>query len=603
MYIPDDKITAIRNTADIVDIISEVVQLKKAGKNYLGLCPFHSEKTPSFTVSPDKQIFHCFGCNEGGNVFTFLMKHQGLTFPESARMLARRYNIDIPREHSGAAHKKEVSEKETLREINRQAAGFFQSSLADGRQGQKARDYLVSRGIDENIIKTFKLGYAPAGWDNLLRFFNSRGIAPSLAERAGLLAARQSGGYYDRFRDRIIFPITDTSGEVIGFGGRVMDEGQPKYLNSPETPLYNKRRSLYGLEHSRAHCRSAGTVYITEGYMDFLALYRCDIKNVVATLGTALTVEQIRLLKGQADRAIFLFDSDAAGIKAARRGVELFNREKGMDLFILTLPEGHDPDSYLREYGPEQFQQITATALGAVDFLIESAVQQHGLSVEGKLRVVAELQDSLAAVEDSVARALYIKTLAERIGIEERAVWERINQNATRAGTRAAPGTSPGASRRNSEQADPAVVNPAGSGKYTLESRVVAMMLHVPEMLPDIEGRAILKYFENQPLRRIGELILEHRHWIGNQAVDVTSLAEDDEQRRIITGLMVESEATKWNQDGCRKLLDQFQNSFNRGQDDLSRRIKAAEQQKDHDLLDHLLKEKQLQAKTRINIS
>jgi len=593
LYIPDDKITAIRNAADIVAVISEVVQLKKAGKNYLGLCPFHSEKTPSFTVSPDKQIFHCFGCNEGGNVFTFLMKHQGLSFPEAARMLARRYNIDLPRPQNGAAYKQAASEKEQLRRINREAAGFFHDCLQKGPGGQKAREYLAAREISEEIIDTFQLGYAPAGWDNLLRFFQGRQISPALAERAGLVAARKSGGYYDRFRDRIVFPIIDTSGEVVGFGGRVMDDGQPKYLNSPETPVYNKRRSLYGLAQSRPYCRQAGTVYITEGYMDFLALYRCGIRNAVATLGTALTVEQIRLLKGQADRAIFLFDSDAAGIKAARRGVALFNQEKGMDLFILTLPQGHDPDSYLREYGVDRFREMAVTARGALDFLIESAVQEHGLNLEGKLRVVADLQEPLAAVEDSVARALYIQTLAERIGIEEAAVRERISKVSGRAAADPVGGPAEGV------DGDPA----ASRKKYPLESRLVAMMLHVPEMLAEVEERNILNDFKNPVLQKIGGLILAHKNWIGNAAVDVTSLAEDDEQRRMIASLMVEDEAASWNMDGCRKLLGQFLRSRGRGQDALSRKIKAAEEQQDDALLDQLLKEKQQQAKSRININ
>ncbi len=358
LHIPDDKISEIKNSADIVDIVSEAVLLKKAGRNYLGLCPFHSEKTPSFTVSPEKQMFHCFGCGVGGNVFTFLMKHQGVSFPEAVKTLARRYGIDLPSPRMSPAQKKVASERETLLSISDQAAQFFYSQLQSPR-GEHARQYLEKRGLSGKINETFKIGYAPAGWDHLLNHFKKQSVPLKMVEKAGLLA--QKNDYYDRFRDRIIFPITDISDRIVGFGGRVLDDSLPKYLNSPETPLYNKRKILYGLGTVKQDCRQAEMVYITEGYMDFLALYRHGIKNVVATLGTSLTVDQVRLLRGYVNKAVLVFDSDEAGIKAAQRAVEVFNREKGIDPYILTLPTGHDPDTYLRDYGGDAFLDLAGS--------------------------------------------------------------------------------------------------------------------------------------------------------------------------------------------------------------------------------------------------
>ncbi len=603
MYIPDDKIAAIRDTADIVDIVSEVVRLKKAGKNYLGLCPFHSEKTPSFTVNREKQIFHCFGCHEGGNVFSFLMKYQGISFPEAARMLARRYNIEIPSAEASPAQKKAASEKEKLREVNRQAAEFFHACLKDGRLGKKALAYLENRGITSDICDTFQLGFAPAGWDNLIEFFRKKKVPLTLVEKAGLIAAKQGGGYYDRFRDRVIFPIQALSGEVIGFGGRVMDDTLPKYLNSPETPIYNKRRTLFGLNRTKQNCRSARFVYLTEGYMDFLALYRCGIKNTVATLGTSLTAEQVRLLKGQVDRVILLYDSDAAGIKAAQRAVAIFNQEKGLEPYILTLPEGHDPDSYLRDHGVEKFQKIAETAQNAVRFLIESAINQHGLSVEGKLRVVADMQDHLAMIEDSVARDLYVKTLAERLGIDERAVRERVNKAL--------------AGQRKSEQRTGRAASADGDGRRPdagktsnasrehdrLERQIVAMMLHVPDLLGEIETHGVLDFFENPALKTLGNNILANRKLLLNPENDLTVLAEDEEQRNVITSILLGSEFSEPDISGCRKLLAQFLKRRYRQQDELSKKIKTAEENKDDDLLEQLLKEKQKQIQARENIN
>ena len=591
-FIPEDKIADIRNTADIVDIISEVVILKKSGRNYLGLCPFHQEKTPSFTVSPDKQIFHCFGCNEGGNVFSFLMKHQGMTFPEAVRTLARRYGISLPREERSPEQKKAESERQRLLTVNALAAEYFHHCLVNGNGGTPARAYFARRGIESDIIEKFKLGYAPTGWDNLLNYLQTKSISPRVAEQAGLIVRKQAGGYYDRFRNRIMFPITDVAGRVIAFGGRVLDDALPKYLNSPETPLYNKGRTLYGLESARQKCRETETVYITEGYMDFLAVYRHGIRNVVATLGTSMTVEHVRLLKGYVTKAVMVFDSDEAGLKAARRGIELFNTEKGIKAFILSLPEGHDPDSYLMQNGAEQFLNLAANARETMLFLIDEAVKKYGLSVDGKLRVVSEMETVVAAVEDELARSLYVKELAERVQIDERAVLDRVNKAAAdiKSGS-SGPGQAVHENRPGGNMAD------FGSGKYRLERQLIEMMLHAPFILSEIERADIIKNFDNESLAAIGRMVLKHRRELLKKGVDISALAENEEQKRIITSLLVGDELSpcEWNEMDCRKLVQQFMARCRFGEDDLNARIKAAENSRDDKLLEKLLETKRNQ--------
>ncbi|MEW6077081.1 MAG: DNA primase [Thermodesulfobacteriota bacterium] len=605
-YIPEDKIAEIRNTADIVDVVSEAVILKKAGKNYLGLCPFHQEKTPSFTVSPDKQMFHCFGCHEGGNVFTFLMKHQGVSFPEAVRMLARRYGIALPREEMSPQQERADSERQRMLSVNALAAEFFQACLAGEEKGKSARAYLAKRGLTREAVEMFRLGYAPAGWDNLMNHLERKHISPRVAEQAGLVVKKQSGGYYDRFRDRIMFPITDVAGRIIAFGGRVMDDSLPKYLNSPETALYNKRRVLYGLESARRKCRETGVVYITEGYMDFLAVYRHGIENVVATLGTAMTVEHVRLLKGYVTKAVMVFDSDEAGIKAARRGIDLFTEEKSIKPFILSLPEGHDPDSYLMKHGADSFLRLAADAQEAMLYVINEAVRKHGLSVDGKLRVISEMEPVLAGIDDDLARSLYVKELAERIGIEERALLDRINKAAV--ALKAAPaGGDAGQPVGDDGPPPPNTRQDFGSRRYRLERQVVGMMLHAPFLLPEIEQMDILNFFENVTLAALGKIILRQRHDIEQGGVDITALVENEEQRREVTSLLVGDELGfgEWKEDDCRKLLQQFMSICRRQDGGLNARIKSVADNQDDQLLEKLLqvKRKQLQLiKDRIQI-
>ena len=297
--IPEDTIGRIKNMANIVDLVAESVVLKKAGRNYIGLCPFHVEKTPSFTVNLEKQIFYCFGCHTGGNVFSFLMQHDGLSFPEAVRTLANKYGIEIPQDRLTPAQQEQISEKEKIYRINEMALAYYQRMLNEPQHGHQAMAYLLARGMTRKIIDGYRLGYAPNRWDGLLNYLQSRKVPLPLLAKSGLVIARKDrSGYYDRFRQRVIFPILNQSLQVLGFGGRVMGDELPKYLNSPETPVYHKSRSLYGIDKAKQKARASGKIYLVEGYFDVLALHLYGVENSVATLGTALTAEHVQLLKG-----------------------------------------------------------------------------------------------------------------------------------------------------------------------------------------------------------------------------------------------------------------------------------------------------------------
>jgi DNA primase len=584
--IPEDTINQIKNTANIVEIVSDSVVLEKSGRNYKGLCPFHAEKTPSFTVSAEKQIFYCFGCHTGGNVFSFVMQHEGLSFPETVRALGLKYGIEVPDNRLSPEQKHRLSEKEKLFRVNELAMYFFQKSLRDPEIGQQAKAYLVGRGMTRKIIQGHNLGYSPHRWDGLLRHLGKKKVPAQLIAKTGLIVPRKnSSGYYDRFRDRIMFPIFDQNQKVIGFGGRVMGEGMPKYLNSPETPLYNKRRSLYGIQKAKPEIRKTGIVYLVEGYFDALALHLYGINNAVATLGTALTPEHVQLLKGligPSGKAILVYDSDQAGIKAAQRSIAIF--EQGyLDARILVLPDGYDPDDYLKEYGPEDFHTASERALGMIPFLIESAIQRYGTSLEGKVKVVSALQHALAHVQDNIARSLYIKQLAERLDIDETAIMEKV---------RLSPGKGP---MNNNMPTEVRQTTERTAPPDRLEQQIVAMIIRYPVMIPEIVGGNILDDFEDEKLKTIGQMIINQKESDENSVADWVSMIDDSRYRNLLAKLAIKDQ--RWERQGCERLLVQFESRRRRKiKKDLQRQIEAAERDNDVDLLSKLLKQKQLHA-------
>ena len=600
-FIPEDKILEIKNAADIVDVISGNVLLKKTGKNYIGLCPFHSEKTPSFTVSPQKQIFYCFGCAAGGNVFSFIMKRDGITFPEAARILSRQYGIAIPLQRMSDAQKRRRSEREELLAVNRQAMDFFCKMLLHQASGKKAAVYLKKRGITQNTINTFMIGYAPEGWSNIVNFFSKKKRSIGIVEKAGLIVERgNKSGFYDRFRNRIIFPIFDLTAQVIGFGGRVMNDDMPKYLNSPETAVYNKSRSLYGLHLAKQKCREKETVYVAEGYFDLLALHQNGIDNSVATLGTSLTSEHVQIIRGLVGKdgsVVLVFDSDNAGIQAALRSIGIF-LNAGVNAQVMILPLGYDPDSYLLEFGKASFLDIAEKAQTIMSFLMDALINKHGLSVEGKIRVVAEMRETLLSIEDRVARSLYIKDLAERLAIEETAVLEKVRNASLRTNSHGERNKFSNYEFIDDKSKSDFPNTDKKRSFYSrwekLEQQIIKMMLQFPTILSEIEDRKILSLFEDEQLKSIGQLILSQKNRSNVRLTDLMDLIVDIDQRNIVAALAITE--NKWDYATCLTILARFESIRNKDNKTLIKRIKDAEKSNDYELLAKLLNEKQKMA-------
>jgi DNA primase len=417
--IPDDKVQEVRERASILDVISEYVSLRKSGANYLGLCPFHGEKTPSFNVNPAREIFHCFGCGVGGNVISFIMKIEGLSFPEAVKLLAKRVGVTIEERQLSASEKRRVDEKEALYGIADIAARFYRKILSDDPAGNNGREYLKKRGVDNNTAEVYRLGFAPDRWDALVRYLEQRKASLELAEKLGLVRKRETGGYYDLFRNRILFTIADSQGRAVGFGGRVLDDSLPKYINSPESSIYHKSETLFGVDLAKQAMREKGEVIVVEGYFDHLALYRAAVKNVVATCGTALTDGHLSLLKRYAGKVFTLFDSDSAGKKATFRAMELFI-EEGIPASVIELSEGEDPDSFLAREGKEAFAERVARARPIFEYFVRDVLNSHDKgSVAGKSAVLATIIPRLKKIGDRMQRNLYVAEISRLLGIHE----------------------------------------------------------------------------------------------------------------------------------------------------------------------------------------
>ncbi len=590
MYIPENKISEILNACDIVDVIAESVILKKTGRNYLGLCPFHSEKTPSFSVSPQKQIFHCFGCGAGGNVFSFLMKHHGISFPEAVKMAARRCSIEIKDVSMSPGAKKRLETREGLFKLNNRVMEYYSECLQKNSSASGARKYLENRGINSETQDQFCLGYAMDSWDSLVNFFRRIKIGRNIADVSGLvLRKKQGNGYYDRFRQRIIFPIIDVNMQVAGFGGRVMDDSMPKYLNSPETPVYSKSRILYGLNLSKQHCRRENSVFIVEGYFDFLSLYQNGVKNTVASLGTALTSEHVRLLKGYASKMILVFDSDDAGINAAKRSITTFVKH-GVDVRILVLPKGDDPDSFIRKYGKEEFKKAADRSMSIINFLSNTAIKRYGLSIEGRINILDEMKFHLACVEDSAARSLYVRELSEILGIDEKAVLEKVRHAVEKKGNRIPAQLT----ETKDKSSDPAIKMEKKPESDRREMQILSLMLQYSEIRAEIMSRRLLDFFYSDRLKKIGKLIESIQCPEETFTVNVMAGAENDEDRKLIASLaMIEIPYTSRLMEKSFALMDRIVKVRNRAEKFLANKIKKAEQNGNFDLPLELLEKRQ----------
>ena len=426
----------VRSTANIVEVISGYVPLKKRGQNFWGCCPFHGEKTPSFAVNPAKNMFYCFGCHEGGDIFKFIMKIENCDFKDALKLLAGRYGIAVPERHKTAVEIRREKLRERIYETNATATKFFQACLLKTDYGKAALAYLRNRGINDDIIASFSIGYALNSYTALLSNLGRRGFKGEELIAAGLVAEGREKQLYDKFRNRVMIPIKDPKGKIVGFGGRVLDNSTPKYLNTAETVWFNKRRLLFAMDVAYKAIRQSHQAIVVEGYMDAISLHAAGIMNVVASMGTAFATEQAKLLKRIADEVVFCYDSDSAGRRASVRAVSIA-RAEGLKVRIAGVPEGKDPDEYVRHYGKEAFEQVIQNALEGIDFQIEETIlQSDTANLAGKVEAVSNILPFLLECKSEIEAAEHMRRLAQRLTIDEGLIVEEYRKAIKKGGAR-----------------------------------------------------------------------------------------------------------------------------------------------------------------------
>ncbi len=478
-YYNDQLLNDITNRLDIVDIVSETVKLTRKGNRYWGLCPFHEEKTSSFSVTPDKNLFYCFGCHAGGNIFTYVMKRDGIEFGEAVEMLAGRAGVQLT---LSSKNKKADQIRKNVLEINQAAAQFYNRNLLSN-QHQLAYDYMVSRGIKQETIEEFKIGYAMDSWNALEEHLLKKGYAEHYIKISGLIKRSSNDRYYDLFRNRIIFPISQYNGDLLGFGGRVIDDSMPKYLNTPETELYSKRRNLYGLYQAREAVRKENEVLLVEGYMDCVKIHQNGIKNCAASLGTAFTSEQAVLLRRYAERVIILYDGDEAGQRETLRAIDIL-RDQELNVEIVTLPGGKDPDEYLELYGKEEFlHYIKNNKVTYLEFKINRYInQEKEMNLEGQRKIINSVKMDINSLASEIEKYYYIKTLAKKLRLEENIVYREISSK----------------SRDNRPIAENKSIKYRDNieyGNYSLEEKILAAMLKSKQIYKKIKSSIGIDFF------------------------------------------------------------------------------------------------------------
>ncbi len=580
----EEKVSEIRDRSSILEVVSDYVTLKKTGRNHRGLCPFHSEKTPSFMVNEEKQIFHCFGCGEGGDVFTFLMKAGHFSFPQAAEELAKRYGVKLPTRELSASQKKEMAKREILFEVNRIASEYFRDLLTKRREGEEGRRYLSQRGISEEVVTEHGLGYATDRWDGLVEHLREKKASLDLAHELGLIFPKKREGWYDAFRGRVLFPIFDLHQRIVGFGGRIVKEGEPKYLNSPESSIYHKGEVLYGLQVAKRDATEKDCVIVVEGYFDLLTLHQYGWRHSVATLGTALTPQHVRTLKRYTRNVIALFDGDQAGVQAALRSLPLFLEEEVAGKTVI-LPKGEDPDGFLRKGNLEDFAKRVAHAVPLIDFFFERLMKTYDVkSVDGKVKIAKEGIALLGKIPDRIRRDFYTRALAERLDVKESFLYEML------------PSSPRGPSREggDSKESFPERTFPKS------EEMVVRLMVHRPDVIPVLSKEAILKEFESPVLKKIGQA-LEDLYQRKGRLDLAEALAGFEEALKVRLCEFAFRESGLEGGDAGKILRDCIQKirgaRIKREKEELLRRIKEAEKQQEEKRLVPLLKERQELAK------
>ena len=585
----EEKVSEIRDRSSILEVVSDYVTLKKTGRNHRGLCPFHSEKTPSFMVNEEKQIFHCFGCGEGGDVFAFLMKAGHYSFPQAVEELAKRYGVRLPARELSASQKKQMDKRESLFEINRIASEYFRDLLTRRREGEEGRRYLSQRGISQEVVAEHGLGYSTDRWDGLVEHLREKKVSLDLARELGLIFPKKREGWYDAFRNRILFPIFDLHQRIVGFGGRIIKEGEPKYLNSPESSIYHKGEVLYGLQVAKRYATEKDCIIVVEGYFDLLTLHQYGWRHSVATLGTALTPQHIRTLKRYTKNLITLFDADQAGVQATLRSLPLFLEEEVAGKTVI-LPNGEDPDGFLRKGNLEDFTKRVEQAVPLIDFFFQRLMRTYDVkSVDGKVRIAKEGLALLGKIPDRIRRDFYTKALAERLDVKESFLYEML------------PSSPKGRPKEGEDSKESSLDRTFPKS----EEMVVRLMVHHPEVIPTISQEGVLKEFESPILQKIAKALEDLYQRKGR--LDLPEALASFEE--TLKGRLCEfafQESGLEGGDRGRILQDCMQKirgkRLKKEKGELLRRIKEAEKQQEERSLVPLLREHQELAKREKNL-
>lgn len=531
-HIAEETIREIRERIDIVEVVSSHVALKRSGHNHLGLCPFHEEKTPSFNVNNAKQIFHCFGCGVGGDVFSFLMRMEGLAFPEVVRKLGERVGIHIEEEAVSPAELRRREERERLARINEVACDYYHQILLDGPEGAAGRQYLRKRGYDGETARAFRLGFAPERWDGLVEHLTRKGFDAKEARELGLIRPGKEGrGDYDLFRNRLLFPIIDLGGKVAAFGGRVLDDRLPKYLNSPESLLYHKGRMLYGLAQGREAMRKNDTAIVVEGYFDHLALHRAGFVNAAATCGTALTEEHGRLLQRYAKKVLLLFDQDRAGRKATFRAMEML-LPLGLSVAVVPLDAGEDPDSFLVKAGPEAFTKRLNQARPVLEVYLDALLDEQGDGIEGRARATEEFLARLKLVPSEIERSLYLRNLAQRTGLAQDLLEKKLSL----------PVASNAPTAPRNPAAPPRRGTPIPSREIKAQDWLLRLMMDDAGVRAEVSAEGVGKLFLDPNRQKIADEIIARGREEEILTESLIFERLDEEQKAILSGILVKDE-------------------------------------------------------------
>lgn len=525
-FYSDDLVEEVRSRSDIVDVISQYVKLHRRGSNYVGLCPFHNEKTGSFTVSASKQMYYCFGCGAGGNVITFLMNYENATFPEALQELADRAGIELPKQEASAEAKRQADKRSRLLEIQKEAAKYYYALLRNPR-GKQAYEYFRKRELSDETMRKFGLGYSDKYSDDLYRYLSSRGYEDTLLKESGLVSFDEKRGGHDKFWNRAMFPIMDVRGKVIGFGGRVMGEGEPKYLNSPETMIFDKSRNLYGLSIARATKKPQ--MLLCEGYMDVIALHQAGFDNAVASLGTAFTMGHASLLKRYTKEVYLTFDSDGAGIKAALRAIPIL-KEAGLTAKVIHMEPYKDPDEFIKALGADEYQKRIDEAENSFFFELRVLEQNYDMrDPESKTAFHNEVARRLLGFSEELERENYITATAERYHIS----YEQLRKLVNMLGAKN-PGTEPAQTQTVRQKSGMNHKNKREDGNHQAQKLLLTWLVERPQLYEQVKNEITPEDFTEELYRKAAVLLYEqYENGTANPAQIVSAFSDEEEQRTV----------------------------------------------------------------------